>query len=662
MDKILDRITSSAEVKQLNIDELKLLNQELREFLIDTVSKTGGHLASNLGVVELTTALHKTFKFPEDKIIWDVGHQSYIHKILSGRKDAFGTLRKLGGLSGFPKTAESVYDSFNTGHSSTAISAAIGMARARDLSGENYSVLAVVGDGALTGGMSYEALNDSGRSANNLTVILNDNNMSISKNVGGISRHLNRIRTKPAYFMFRDNLNRFICKIPFIGKKTAIIISTLKNKIKYALLPGVIFEELGFKYIGPVNGHDMEALVKIFEGVRMMKGPILVHVITKKGCGYSFAEKEPQDYHGVGPFSPETGDCGHSDAMTFSTVFGSKLVKLAKKDDKIVAITAAMKSGTGLDAFAEEYPDRFFDVGIAEQHAVTMAAGMAISGVKPVIVIYSSFLQRAYDQILHDVCLQNLHVIFAVDRAGIVGEDGETHQGLYDIAFLRHMPNMTILAPSDYVELTRMMKTALYSINGPVAIRYPRGSVTPEHNILIKKHRLAGRLNSKTASIIYGKSEKVRDGSDVTVLAVGIMFEIALAAACAVQALGIHADVINARFLKPIDTKTITKSVIKTGKLLVIEDGCKVGGYGSAVLEHISKTGVNFVATLCGLPDKPIPHGGRHELLNKYGLSEVAIANQIVLLATRGWDLVPHAKIDDDHKENGNGCANTDDA
>jgi 1-deoxy-D-xylulose-5-phosphate synthase len=492
-----------------------------------------------LGVVELTTVLHKVYDFPKDKIIWDVGHQSYIHKILSGRKDGFDVLRKMGGLSGFPKTSESDYDCFNTGHSSTAISAALGMARARDIKGEYYSVIALVGDGALTGGMSYEAMNDAGRSPNNLTVILNDNDMSISKNVGALSRHLNRLRTRPAYFLLRDDINKSLRRIPIIGIKLATAISNLKSRIKYALLPGVIFEELGFKYIGPVDGHNTGALISIFEGVSRMKGPVLVHVKTKKGYGYPFAEKNPQEYHGVGPFEPETGDGEQPEGMTYSLAFGNKLEKLASADKKIVAITAAMKSGTGLDGFAAAFPDRFFDVGIAEQHAVTMAAGMAAAGVKPVVAVYSSFLQRAYDQILHDVCMQNLHVVFAIDRAGVVGEDGETHQGIYDIAFLRHMPRMTIMAPSDYVELTKMMKAALYSVNGPVAIRYPRGSVDPDVNKLMRRQRLITNLSSKVAEVTYGRSERIQEGTDITILTAGVMLETAVIAANTVRQFGI---------------------------------------------------------------------------------------------------------------------------
>ena len=640
---ILEQIKTSNDVKKLSIEELERLNSEIRAFLVENVSRTGGHLASNLGVVELTTALYKVFDFPSDKIVWDVGHQSYVHKILSGRKDGFGTLRKMGGLSGFPKSAESEYDPFNTGHSSTAISAAIGIARARDLNKGGYKVIAVVGDGALTGGMCYEALNDAGRSTNNLTVILNDNEMSIGKNVGGISRHLNKIRTKPAYFILRDDINRKIRRIPIIGVKVANLISSLKSKIKYSLLPGVIFEELGFKYIGPVDGHDVKALVGIFEGVSLMAGPVLVHVKTKKGHGYSLAENNPQEYHGVGPFEPKTGDGAISDRMTYSLFFGNKLTKLANKDKDIVAITAAMRSGVGFDKFAEAFPDRFFDVGIAEQHAVTMAAGMATEGVKPVVAIYSSFLQRAYDQILHDVCLQNLHVVFAIDRAGIVGEDGETHQGAYDIAFLRHMPNITIMAPSDHIELARMLEEAIYKIDGPVAIRYPKGFVSSGVNRNVRRHRVRTSFSSKAQQIEYGKSEYIAKGADVTVIAVGTMLEEAVAAAEAVKALGIYSEVINARFVKPIDSDGILKSVKKTGKLLIVEDGCIAGGYGGAVLEFLNKKGVDFAVDMCGLPDMPIPHGGRRELLENYGLSKTEIANRIVILATKGWALLPSA-------------------
>jgi 1-deoxy-D-xylulose-5-phosphate synthase len=434
---LLSRINSPEDLKCLDTGELILLSEEIRRFLIESVSKTGGHLASNLGVVELTLALHKVFESPKDKIVWDVGHQSYVHKIVTGRRDDFVNLRKLNGISGFPKTSESIHDCFDTGHSSTSISSALGMARARDLKNEDYFVIAVIGDGSLTGGMAYEALNDAGRSPNNLIVILNDNEMSISKNVGGISKYLNKIRTEPLYFKMKEDIDIVLKKIPAVGKSAAKFIDIAKGSIKYMLMAGMIFEELGFKYLGPVDGHEIEDLIEVLNRAKRIKGPVMIHIRTQKGKGYSFAEKSPQRFHGIPPFEIETGEAFKSGVPTYTDVFSEKIVEIAQKDKDVVAITAAMPDGTGLSLFSKKFENRFFDVGIAEQHAVTMAAGMARSGLKPVVAVYSTFLQRAYDQVLHDVALQSLNVVFAIDRAGLVGEDGETHQGLYDLSFFR---------------------------------------------------------------------------------------------------------------------------------------------------------------------------------------------------------------------------------
>ncbi|MDR1062165.1 MAG: 1-deoxy-D-xylulose-5-phosphate synthase [Clostridiales bacterium] len=696
MAQLLDSIRLPDDVKKLAPGELKRLAGEIRAFLIDTVSKTGGHLASNLGVVELTIALYAVFDMPADKLVWDVGHQSYVHKILSGRKAQFPTLRQAGGLSGFPKRSESEYDSFNAGHSSTSVSAAVGFARARDLAGGKHRVIAITGDGALTGGMCYEALNDAGRSTNDIIVILNDNEMSISGNVGGVSRHLSRIRSKPAYFLLRDDIHTSLEKLPLIGRPSAELISKLKNLVKYALIPGIIFEELGFKYIGPVDGHDIGGLVKILRGVSKMKGPVLLHAVTKKGMGYASAESNPQAYHSVAPFEPESGGlaaAGAGAGAGFSGAFGSAMVRLAKKDKSIAAITAAMKSGVGLDLFAMRYPKRFFDVGIAEQHAATLAAGMALNGMKPVVAIYSTFLQRAYDQILHDVCLQNAHVVFAVDRAGAVGEDGETHQGLYDMAFLRHMPNMAIMAPSRVDELEPMLRFALHEAGGPVAIRYPRGgaapaaaaarageaamsdaevaapasgaaapageAVAPPAGVATLAAGAAASLARALArpiaaadspappdrgaqdglspEIAYGKGELVSVGGDVTIVAVGAALDAAAGAARLLREAGVGAELISARFVKPLDEDLIAGSVEKTGRLVVAEDGCVAGGFGSAVLECLSRRGAAFASRLCGFPDEPVPHGRRGDILAEYGLSAESICEQALsLLAADG--------------------------
>lgn len=616
MGDLLKGINSPDDLKKLSNEQLVELSEEIRQFLIDKAAKTGGHLASNLGIVELTLALHTIFNTYKDKIVWDVGHQSYVHKIVTGRKEKFDRLRKLDGISGFPKVNESCHDCFNTGHSSTSISAALGMAKARDIKKEDHFVIAVIGDGALTGGMAFEALNDAGRSPNNLIVILNDNEMSISKNVGGLSSYLSRIRTEPFYFKVKEDIEVILNKIPAIGKSAAKALSRVKGSIRYMVVPGIIFEELGFKYLGPIDGHNIVDLKKVLSTAKKIKGPVMIHVCTQKGKGYTYAEKEPQLFHAISPFEVETGEVKVSGGPSYSDIFGEHLVKLAEKDKKIVAITAAMPHGTGLNIFSEKFRDRFFDVGIAEQHAVTFAAGLAQSGLKPVVAIYSSFLQRAYDQILHDVALQNLHVVFAVDRAGIVGEDGETHQGLYDLSFLSHIPNMTILAPCDYNELRIMMDYALSEQKRPIAIRYPRGR---------EEEKL-----SESGSIAYGKGIKVREGKDATLIAVGDMLGTALKAAENLEKSGITLDVINPRFIKPLDSKLILGSVIKTKRVITLEDNTVIGGFGSSVLQLLGSSNINIPVKILGYPDKPITHGYKNELMLKYNLDAESVAGEVL--------------------------------
>ena len=615
-ENLLDCIHSPADIKKLDLNQLESLSEQFRQFLIDQVSGSGGHLASNLGVVELTLALHKVFDSPRDKIIWDVGHQSYVHKLITGRKEQFSTLRRMNGISGFPKSCESDCDCFDTGHSSTSISAALGFAKARDLLREDYSVVAVIGDGAMTGGMAFEALNDAGRSPNDLIIILNDNEMSINRNVGGLSRHLSKIRTQPIYYKAKEDLDTFLNKFSSVGKFAARALDRAKGTIKYMVMPGIIFEDLGLTYIGPIDGHDIEELTTVISRARGLKGPILIHVMTQKGKGYSYSEDKPQDFHAVAPFEIETGEVKVNNGASYSNVFGKKMVEMVAREPRLVAITAAMTSGTGLDEFSKLHPEKFFDVGIAEQHAVTFAAGLAKAGIKPVVAIYSTFLQRAYDQILHDVSLQNLHVVFAIDRAGLVGEDGETHQGIYDLSYLSSIPNLTIAVPSDYDEFERMLDFAVFRHDGPIAVRYPRGS---------GKRQLA-----QSAPINRGTGVKLLRGDDVTIVAVGKMVETALTVADLLAQKGVNADVINGRFVKPLDAKMILESVVKTGALATIEDNCIIGGLGSSILELISKNNIEVKTSTFGFPDIPISHGNRDEIFEKYGLDAITISHDIL--------------------------------
>jgi 1-deoxy-D-xylulose-5-phosphate synthase len=595
-------------LKRLSIPALELLAGEIREFLIKSISDTGGHLASNLGVVELTLALHTVFSTPTDKIIWDVGHQAYVHKILTGRRGRFCDLRKPNGLSGFLKPCESEHDAFGTGHSSTAISAALGMAIARDMTGQKNSVIAVVGDGSLTGGLAYEGLNNAGRADTNLLVVLNDNQMSISKNVGAVAKHLNALRTASAYLGAKEDARFILDKLPVVGAPITRGIESAKDILKYAVLPGVLFEEMGFKYIGPVDGHDISALVTALQRVRKFRGPVLLHVVTTKGKGYNIAEEQPRSYHGVGKFCVETGTpISKSETPTFTDVFGKYLVKKALRDERVVAITAAMPDGVGLARFKEKFPKRFFDVGIAEAHAVTFAAGLAMGGLKPVVAIYSSFLQRAYDNIIHDVAVQNLPVIFAIDHAGAVAGDGETHQGIYDIAFLSHVPNLTILAPSNAQELREMFDFAL-SHNGPVAIRYPKEAAPEGENCNFSK-----KISYKT----------LQEGEKIAIVSVGVMEDVALSVAERLAGEGILPAVFSAQVVKPLPQDL---PLSQFEYVFTIEDGVKIGGFGEQICADYA----------FAFPDLFPETGTRKQLFARYNLDAENIQNKITEVLSNG--------------------------
>lgn len=624
MADLLDSIGGPADLKKLSPAELTALAAEIRCFLMEKVAKNGGHLSANLGVVELTLALHAVFDSPRDKIIFDVGHQCYVHKLLTGRKKDFDTLRKYGGLSGFPKKRESGHDIFQTGHSSTSISAALGLARARDLLGEKYHVVAVIGDGAIGGGMAFEALNNAGDTGTDLIVVLNDNEMSISQNVGGLAQYLGRLRTDPKYFRLKEDVEEILKRIPAIGGKVLKSVERVKDALKTLIVPGMLFEELGFTYLGPVNGHQVDALVNVLRGAKKLKGPVLIHVLTKKGKGYGYAECNPDVFHGIGPFDPEKPPLQKTgDVPTYTEVFGRTLLEEARKNERILAITAAMASGTGLSDFAREFPSRFFDVGIAEQHAVTLAAGLATGGFRPVVAIYSTFLQRAYDQVLHDVCLQDLPVFFAVDRAGIVGEDGETHQGLFDLAYLRHIPGMNIIVPRNEDQLQHAVVTAL-NYPGPVAVRYPRG-------------KGEGVPLSKPRPLAFGKGEVLREGHDVIILALGPMVRPALEAAEALAEVGLHAGVIDPVFVKPLDADLILTAAKKARHgLVTVEEHVLAGGFGSAVLELLSDHGINVPVKMLGVKDRFVEHGAREILLEVNGLTAGHVAKACRELAGKG--------------------------
>ncbi len=613
MSKILDEIKNPRDLKKLDLKQKQELAKDIREEIIDVTSQNGGHVASSLGVVELTIAMHSVFDLPKDKIIWDVGHQCYAHKILTGRREEFKTIRKFGGIAGFPKTCESEYDSFNTGHSSTSISVATGMARARDILKEDYNVVAVIGDGSLTGGMALEALNDSGSSNTNIIVILNDNEMSISKNVGGIPLYLSKIRTKTGYTKSNRKIKNITSKIPLIGKPIVNFAHYTKQIIKRAVIPNMYFEDIGFTYLGPIDGHDIKKLEDILERSKKIEGPVLIHVVTKKGKGYEPAEKNPDKFHGISPYNKETGELRKQKDKDYSAIFGKKLVELANKDKKIVAVTAAMRDGTGLKEFAEKYPDRFFDVGIAEQHSLGLIAGMAKQGLKPVLAIYSSFLQRGYDQIIHDIALSNIPVTVCIDRAGIVGNDGETHQGIFDLSFLSSIPNIVVMAPKNFEELEKMLELGI-NLDKPVFIRYPRGKENYKFE--------------KTEKIEYGKAEIIQEGKDISIIAIGKMVERAKEVADLNSDKSI--EIINARFLKPLDEETILNSIKKTKNVITIEDNILKGGLGSSILELINKKELeNIKVKTFGYDDAFIEHGSTNELEEKYGLSAEKISKRL---------------------------------
>jgi len=612
VERILDKIDLPKEVKKLDIKQLKDLAKEIREEIISTVSHTGGHLASNLGVVELTIVLHYLFNTPFDKIIWDVGHQCYAHKLLTGRKDKFHTLRQYEGISGFPRLEESEYDTFNTGHASTSISSGLGMAIAKEFEGDkSKKIVVVIGDGALSGGMAFEALNHAGQIQKDLLVILNSNEMSISKTVGALSGYLNRLITMPMYSKLREDIQELISKLPRVGTPMSSLVKRIEEGVKNIIIHGALFEELGFRYFGPIDGHNMSLLINVLGKIKDLKGPRLLHILTKKGKGYMPAENNPEWFHGSSPFDIATGKPLKDDKLpSFSTTLGITLVELANRDPKIVAISAAMAEGTGLSYFRKAFPNRFFDVGIAEQHAVTMAAGMAISGLKPICAIYSTFLQRAYDQILHDVCLMNLPVVFCIDRAGIVGEDGPTHQGLFDIAYLRHIPNLVIMAPKETTEFIAMLKLAIAS-SQPCALRYPRGS--PQ------------QIEANQPTFKIGEAEVLLEGKEATIFALGKMVYPALQVAK-----NLNIGLLNARFVKPLDEELILNLAKKTKKIITIEDHIISGGFGSAILELLNKNQLKDVEVKClGFPTEFIEHGDSARLFKKYGLDVAGITQAI---------------------------------
>lgn len=613
---ILEKINKPNDIKKLSPIEYNQLADEIRQFLIDKISVTGGHLASNLGVVELTMALHIVFNLPKDKLIWDVGHQSYTHKILTGRKNQFDELRKFGGMSGFPKRNESDYDAFDTGHSSTSISAGLGIAMARDVQHEDYSVVSVIGDGALTGGMAYEALNNASSIKGNFVIILNDNTMSISKNVGGVSNMLSEIRSSDSYYDLKENIGNVLYKLPK-GDKVVKLIQKTKSNLKQVILHDSMFESMGIYYLGPVDGHDMDKLIKILTVAKRINGPVLVHVVTQKGRGYKPAERNPSKFHGIGPFDVATGmEINKSALPTYSQVFSNSICEIAKKDRSVCAITAAMPDGVGLAKFSKWFPDRFFDVGIAEAHAVTFAAGLSAGGLKPVFAVYSSFLQRAYDQILHDVCIQQLHVVFAIDRAGLVGSDGETHQGIFDISFLSSIPNMTIMAPKNDYELKSSLEFALEEFNGPIAIRYPRGEAVV-------------RFHEFNAPVEYGKAEFMYEESDIAILALGSMVDTAFNVRERLKEQGYNVTLVNARFVKPIDSAMLDK-ISTTHKLIVtLEENVSSGGFGRAVCQYINDKELHNYVLDISLPDDYIEHGSVDILRRETGIDEDTIVKRI---------------------------------
>lgn len=613
---MLEKIQKPNDIKKIPADQLPALAEEIREFIIESLSKTGGHLASNLGVVELTIAMHRVFNLPKDKLIWDVGHQSYTHKILTGRKDGFETLRREGGISGFPKRSESDCDVFDTGHSSTSISAGVGYVRARELKKENYSVVSIIGDGALTGGMAYEALNNAASLKSNFIIVLNDNEMSITENVGGMSSYLSGLRTASAYTDFKMDVTKALNRIPGIGPGMVDAMRKTKSSIKQIIIPGMLFEDMGLTYLGPVDGHNIPQLIKTFREAKRFEGPILVHVLTQKGRGYEPAMRHPARFHGAGPFDVKTGLPVGKSNPTYTDVFSTVMRKMGDRRKDVAAVTAAMMTGVGLKRFSNMFPDRCFDVGIAEEHAVTFAAALSLGGITPVVAIYSSFLQRAYDQIMHDVCMQNLHVVFAIDRAGLVGYDGETHHGIFDLSYLGSMPNMTILAPKNLWELSDMIKFAV-DYDGPIAVRYPRG----EAYTGLKEFR---------APICLGKSEVIHEGSRVALLAVGSMVKMAEEVQKQLkERMDMDAALVNARFVKPIDEELL-RSFADTYELVVtLEENVKDGGFGERVLAFAEEEDLPFGVEIIALPDRFIPHGSVLYQMKQVGFTPEDICGRI---------------------------------
>jgi 1-deoxy-D-xylulose-5-phosphate synthase len=613
---ILDEVQYPSDLKALSRDELTRLAGEIRGFMINTVSGTGGHLAPSLGAVDLIIALHFCLDAPRDRIIFDVGHQAYAHKILTGRKDRFNTLRQKDGISGFPNASESEYDTFTVGHGSTSISTALGICCARDLQKTDEKIVAVIGDGSLGGGMAFEGLNHAGQLKRDIMIVLNDNEFSISPSVGAFSRYLNRVITNPMYNRVRSDMDRLVRRVPRLGFRLSGAARKLEEGLKNLLVPGIIFEEMGIRYFGPVNGHDIPTMIEVINNILPLEEPRLIHIVTKKGKGFKFAENAPSKFHGIAPFDTEDGILHSSGERNFTKAFGDKLVDLASKDNRITAITAAMPEGTGLGRFENIFPDRFFNVGMAEAHAVGFAAGLAKKGLVPVVAVYSTFLQRAYDQVIHDIALQGLHVVFCLDRSGIVGEDGATHHGAFDISYLRHIPNMIIIAPKDIPELENMLEYAI-SCKGPVAIRYPRGGV------------IGNASTSAIQGIEHGRAEMLRAGNDFAIFAIGDMVLPALDAAHMLSADGIHAEVLNLRFIKPLDSDTILRTAQKINKILVVEDNALAAGVGGAILELLSDNNIRADVQRMGIPDRFIAHDKRPSLLEGLGLSAKGIAETI---------------------------------
>ncbi len=623
---MLERIDSPSDLKKLDIAELPVLAEEIRQEIIRVVSRNGGHLAPSLGAVEIAIALHYVFDSPHDKMIWDVGHQSYAHKILTGRRERFDTLRQAGGIAGFPRREESPHDAFGTGHSSTSISAALGLACARDFLGEDSRTIAIIGDGAMTGGLAFEGMNQAGHLKRNLMVVLNDNRMSISKNVGALSQYLTRLLSAPTYQRLEADVWDILGRIPAIGERARSLASRALEGIRGVFVPGLLFEELGFKYFGPLDGHNLEVLIEAFERLRITEGPLLVHVVTTKGKGYTHAEDDASKFHGIGAFDKTTGTLtAKQKPISYTEAFGRTLATLAEEDERIVGVTAAMPSGTGLSHLAKRCPARFFDVGIAEQHAVTFAAGMAAGGMKPFVAIYSTFLQRAYDQIIHDVCLQKLPVRFMVDRGGLVGDDGPTHHGVFDLTFLRAVPNLVVASPKDENELVAMVRTAAAHDDGPIAIRYPRGAGR------------GVRMDYEPPLVPIGSAELLREGSDISIMAIGSMVGTALDVAEILSGEGVEASVVNARFVKPLDAETILREARATRRVLTLEENAAAGGFGAAVVELLEASGLEGVAVrIAGVPDRFITHGGRDLLLEDCGLDVKSVAELARKLVSAG--------------------------